>query len=255
MKYHIDTIPVWDALHTGSECPLCALRRRTERLLVERNLGGAVMSPDTRLKVNDKGFCGHHQAMLYAQPGGNRLGHGLMMLSRLQTLRPQVSQALAERKAQGSQNAARRRLFSGRDAAKPAAGGMAGFYASCLICEELASQNERQTASLLHLWKTDKAFQTAYSNSRGLCLPHTDQALAMADRMLSGESLAGFQELTSGLLESSLQRLEEELSWFTQKFDYRNAQKPWGESRDALERTANKLQGWCLGSEPMQDEA
>jgi len=56
MKYHIDTIPIWDALHTNSECPLCALRRKTERLLIARNLGAAVMSPDTRLKVNEKGF-------------------------------------------------------------------------------------------------------------------------------------------------------------------------------------------------------
>ncbi|NLE68688.1 MAG: hypothetical protein GX611_00720, partial [Clostridiales bacterium] len=57
------------------------------------------------------------------------------------------------------------------------------------------------------------------------------------------------------LLNENLKRLEEELEWFTLKFDYRNADKPWGNSRDALERTVNKLRGWTLGPEPMQDDA
>ena len=29
MRYHIDTIPVWDALKLEGECFLCALRRKT----------------------------------------------------------------------------------------------------------------------------------------------------------------------------------------------------------------------------------
>ena len=30
MRYHIDTIPVWDAMKLEGECPLCALRRKLE---------------------------------------------------------------------------------------------------------------------------------------------------------------------------------------------------------------------------------
>ena len=33
-------------------------------------------------------------------------------------------------------------------------------------------------------------------------------------------------------------------------FDYRNADKPWGDSKDALERAVTKLRGWCIGEEP-----
>ena len=56
-------------------------------------------------------------------------------------------------------------------------------------------------------------------------------------------------------LQHNLQRLEKELNWYTQKFDYRNQDAPWGDSKDALERTVNKLRGWCLGPEPMEDDA
>ena len=78
--------------------------------------------------------------------------------------------------------------------------------------------------------------------------------IAMADELLAGDTLETYIKTARTLMSDSLARLEEELSWFTQKFDYRNAQKPWGDSKDALERTVNKLRGWCLGSEPMQDE-
>lgn len=30
------------------------------------------------------------------------------------------------------------------------------------------------------------------------------------------------------------------------KFDYRNQSKPWGNSRNALERTVNRLRGRCI---------
>lgn len=256
MKYHIDTIPIWDALHTNSECPLCALRRKTERLLIARNLGAAVMSPDTRLKVNEKGFCPHHQVMLYNQPGGNRLGHGLMMLSHLQTLRPKLERALNKPGQSGHAKTGLARMFSraGNNQAEQARSPLSDLAESCLICDELRVQSQRQAASLLHLWKTDKAFRDAFARSKGLCLSHTELTIAMADELLAGNTLETYIKTARALLSESLARLEEELNWFTQKFDYRNAQKPWGDSKDALERTVNKLRGWCLGSEPMQDE-
>ena len=48
MRYHIDTIPVWDAMKLEGECPLCALRRKLELGEVERYLGASVMEPDTQ---------------------------------------------------------------------------------------------------------------------------------------------------------------------------------------------------------------
>lgn len=47
----------------------------------------------------------------------------------------------------------------------------------------------------------------------------------------------------------NLERLDEELLWFTQKFDYRNQDKPWGDSKDALPRAIQKLSGAIVENE------
>ena len=89
MRYHIDTIPVWDAMKLDGECLLCALERKTELGEAERYLGASVMEPDVRVKVNDRGFCRKHHAMLFAM--SNRLGHALMLESHTIEIREKLA--------------------------------------------------------------------------------------------------------------------------------------------------------------------
>ena len=89
MRYHIDTIPVWDAAKIDGECLLCALQRRVELQQIEYSLGASVMEPDVRIQVNKKGFCQHNQRMLFK--GDNRLGHALMLESHLTETRSTTS--------------------------------------------------------------------------------------------------------------------------------------------------------------------
>lgn len=253
MKYHIDTIPVWDAVKSGSPCPLCALRRKTERMLIERSLGASVMSPDTRKRVNQLGFCNNHQAMLFAQLGGNRLGHALMTLSYLQETRSRAAALLGS--ADQSKKTGSAGFFGRR---QPTADNRSDILSkisgSCMLCEELKEQSQRQLESLLHLWKTDAAFRAAFQDSHGLCLPDTALALSLAPDRLGGELLDSFVHTLKAGLQDHLAQLEEDLVFFTQKFDYRNADKPWGTSKDALERSVNALRGWCLGQEPLIED-
>jgi len=258
MRYHIDTIPIWDALKLDTECLLCALRRQTEQRLTERSLGASVMSPDTRILVNQTGFCCQHQAMLYDFQGGNRLGHALMMLSHLQTILPKVDKALSQNSIHASRKTALRLSHMPFKTALrhvEHANSLASLTSRCLICDELEALSNLQAENLLHLWKTDTAFRTAFSRSRGLCLPDVSRVLEKAPELLYGEDLDNLYITLKQLLKSSLDSLEKELTWYTQKFDYRNTDKPWGSSKDALERTVNKLRGWCLGSEPIHDDA
>ncbi|MHC1785951.1 MAG: DUF6062 family protein [Christensenellales bacterium] len=244
LRYHIDTVPVWDALHQDTECPLCLLRRKTEHLLADRCLGASVMAPDTRIQVNLKGFCPTHQGMLYERQ--NRLGHALMMLSRLKEIRENI-----DRLPPGA--AAPAPALFRRTGGRPddeTARALAQMTGSCLLCEERDLTMDRYARTLLHLWKTDKAFQEAFSRSRGLCIPDAELILRLAPELLSGKARQDLRGTVDRLMRESLQRLYEELEWFTLKFDYRNQDKPWGNSRDALERTITKLRGWCVGSDP-----
>ena len=254
MRYHIDTIPVWDAVKLEGECPLCALRRRNELIDVDRFLGASVMEPDTRIKVNAKGFCPRHQALLYAQQ--NRLGHALMMHSHLketmERLKPVLRDCRAAGKKSGETPAIQRMMgkSAGKEGLRDAAKRVREISESCILCDTIEENTRRYAYTLLHLYKTDSAFRKAFAASKGVCLPDMALLIEMAEECLSGQILADFINDLCAAEERSLQKMEGDLEGFTLKFDYRNADKPWGDSRDALERTVNKLQSWCVGAEP-----
>ena len=60
---------------------------------------------------------------------------------------------------------------------------------------------------------------------------------------LSGQELKQYNDMVNDVEMKNLARLEQEIEWFTLKFDHKNADKPWGNSRDALPRTVLKLRG------------
>jgi len=254
MRYHIDTIPVWDAVKLEGECPLCALRRKNELLDVERFLGASVMEPDTRIQVNDRGFCAHHQVLLYAQK--NRLGHALMMHTHLKETMGKLAPLMEEAKAAAGKSAATPVLkrwmgkTEGKAGLKNAAGAIRNLSQRCILCDTIEEHTARYAYTLLHLYKTDASFRKAFSASKGVCLPDMAMLLEMAEEELSGETLSDFIENLCAAMKRSMEKLEKDIEGFTLKFDYRNADKPWGDSKGSLERTVNKLQGWCLGEEP-----
>jgi uncharacterized coiled-coil protein SlyX len=65
----------------------------------------------------------------------------------------------------------------------------------------------------------------------------------MAPEQLNGKKLAEFLKELLTLQKQSMDRMERELQCFTQKFDYRNQEKPWGSSKDAVSRILQKLTG------------
>jgi hypothetical protein len=63
-----------------------------------------------------------------------------------------------------------------------------------------------------------------------------------AERLNAGKQAEFLKDLLPVQLQN-MDRLEQELLWFTKKFDYRNQDKPWGDSKDALPRILQKLTG------------
>lgn len=258
MRYHIDTIPVWDALKLDGECPLCALRRKLELSEVDRCLGGSVMEPDTRIRVNEKGYCQRHHALIFAQQ--NKLGHALMTHTHLKETEARA-QKILEAAVQGAQAGAGAPLMKralkkdgSREALREAADALDKLTSTCVLCENIADNMNRYAYTFLHLYGNDTAFRRTLEESKGLCLKDAALLLRMASEALDAKKQAEFAQTVQKLMNDNLSRVEGELEWFTLKFDYRNADKPWNNSRDALERAVTKLRGWCLGAEPNPKE-
>ena len=45
------------------------------------------------------------------------------------------------------------------------------------------------------------------------------------------------------LMEKNMERLAEDVAWMVEKFDYKNADADWNNTRDAIQRGMQKLKG------------
>jgi hypothetical protein len=82
-----------------------------------------------------------------------------------------------------------------------------------------------------------------------VCQIHLPPLLRAAASRLAGEKRREFLTTLVGLQRANMARVEKDLEWFTLKFDYRNAAKPWGDSKDAIPRAMRKLRGPVEGTE------
>ncbi len=227
LHYHIDTIPVWDAFKAGGECPLCSLQEKNEQDYLDSFLGASVMEPATRVEVNEKGFCARHLSQMFGMK--NRLGLSLMLHTHLKETLAKMEPPEGKKKS----------LFRGR--AEPE-----GDEETCVLCERLNATMDRYVFTVLHLFRTDAEFRRTFEQSLGFCLPHYRRLVRMARQEMSEKDQGIFLPALYTLEKANLERIEKEIEWFTLKFDYRNADKPWGNSKDAAERTVNKLRGKCV---------
>ena len=244
MKYTLDTIPVLDAYKTGCECPLCQLRIACEDSYVDSMLGAAYMEPDCRVRTNDVGFCTRHFQLMYDRR--NRLGLALMTHTHMQEVISSVEAILkADTPARGGLLASLRGSRDEGGTPQKIRARMSG----CVICEQMEGAVNRYAYTIAQLYGTNSEFKAMFDASKGFCLPHLALVLEMAEKTLSGEALRAFKAAVSAVELPNLKRIEGELEWFTLKFDYRNTDKPWGNSRDAVERAINKLMGACVGED------
>ncbi|MGI6525825.1 MAG: DUF6062 family protein [Caldicoprobacterales bacterium] len=250
MKYHLDTIPVWDAYHEDSECPFCILEYNTEQSYVSSFLGASVMEPATRIQVNEKGFCARHNTLLYHAQ--NRLGlallthtHALETIHRINEKNEKLYKSIRSpektpqpliKKISGRQAALQHSLDHLIECIRE-------HLNNCVICDRIQYSLNRYAYTVIHLWENDNDFQEVFRKSKGFCFSHFPLVLNMSAQQLSRKKLTEFLKEALSLQQENLNRLEKELYWFTQKFDYQNQEKPWGNSRDALPRMLQKLTG------------
>ena len=243
MKQHIDTAPVWESYRQDCECPLCLLQAKVEASNVDYFLGESVMEPSQRVEVNKKGFCAAHFKMMY--DAGNRLGLALMthtyMKETVKSLRENAERARTAAAAEAGKPIFKRLGGSKGVGLAEAAAEIKGITDTCLMCERIRENVERYMYTVLYMYKHESEFPALFAQSKGMCLEHYAQALEMAPKHLSGDVLKRFVDTLTDVEMKNLDRLSGELEWFTNKFDYRNQDKPWGNSRDAVKRCVNKL--------------
>ena len=186
----------------------------------------------------------------------NRLGHALMLEShtieireKLAKIAGKLSQSAAQLKDAGIGD-----KLSGKTKAATAeilkqAEAVNGMACTCLMCDTIDENMNRYYHTFFHLYQHDTEFRSRFEQSKGLCLPHLGKLLEAATEELGAKELGRFVETVTQLEKQNMDRIQEDISWFIKKFDYRYEKESWKNSRDAVERTVNKMRGWCVGKE------
>lgn len=240
MQYHLDTIPLWEVMQGHCQCPFCALQSQSERQEVQCALGEKVMEPASRIRFNELGICAKHHCQLLEQ--NNRLGHALLTDSHCRELLPKLDH-LSSLAQKGRKGISPPWSGSGSSPMDTLLKQLEQCTVSCVICDSVNTHMDRYFHTFLHLWKTDVHFKTLWEASQGACMPHTIELLRKAKKSLHGSRQQELASSALALLKASMTREEEELAFFTQQFDYRNHGRPWGDSKNALERTVKRLRG------------
>jgi hypothetical protein len=244
MKYQLETIPIWEAYEAKTECPICFLASKLTKNYTDFFLGGSVMEPDIRESVNAFGFCREHFGLLFE--AGNKQSAALMAHTRLLTLGKMLSGKM--KKLLGSEVKTKAKTFMPKE--KDESRALADFAdlaerssGTCVFCSKLDTTLTRYVFTIVYLWKKNPDFRKELGASKGFCIPHMAPVIRMADSVLSRTHRNQFISGLFTLEESNLNRVEEEILWYTQKFDQQNKDKPWKNSADALPRTVQKLVG------------
>lgn len=245
MKEYIETAPVIEAFEAGDECPFCYLHRMAEQRAINYVAGpcASYMEPEVRAITDNAGFCREHLKKLYDY--GNSLGNALMLQTRLIQLSRELEQL--EKPLPG-----KRKLFSAPEKSK-----LADFLQqkneSCYLCSRVQSSMDRYFATFFALLK-DPEFRSRVENCKGFCFAHLQQLLSFAPEKLPNAHHDWFYQTIPAIFKENIARVQADLDWFIAKYDYRNAGADWKNSRDAVSRTMQKLQGLYPADPPYKKD-
>ena len=250
MKERIDTIPVHEAMEAGDECPFCYLERQTEQRIIKYVLGpgASYMEPDVRAATDKEGFCGQHFKKMY--DFGNSLGNALIMQTYMVSLFEQMEKEMDRFQIPGKRPMFGKKFADEESQLEAWAEKKLG---SCYICRRLDENMARYYATFFTLTK-DKEFRKQVENTKGFCMRHFLQLMHCANEELPNDQREWFYPTLFRLMKENVARVKGDLDWFIAKFDYRNAGADWKNSKDAVSRSMQKLQGGHVADPVFRNE-
>ena len=250
MKEQIHTIPVNEAFEAVDECPFCNMERAVEQSAIRYVLGPAAsyMEPDVRGATDKAGFCREHMKKMYDY--GNTLGNALILQTYYARLLDEFHLAAATFEMPPKQPILGKK--------KPMTGDrywqrLQERVESCYICDKIEYNMSRYYHTFFVLLKEEE-FRKKVEGTKGFCLRHFARLLQEAEEKLPNAQREWFYETILPLMEENLIRVKDDLDWLVAKFDYRNAGADWKNSKDALQRTMQKLEGIYPADPPYQSK-
>ena len=248
MKEKLYTIELNDALNSEDECLFCWLERKLEQENLEFVLGSSYMESDIREQTSAKGFCRYHTKMMFDY--GNTLGNAWILKSRMEFLRKEFKKQMEQygpAKSSGGMLGWLKKpaAKSGRDTGSMAVSQAEYWLRSeeqhCYICDRMKVIYERMLDTFVYMLRNDPAFCEKLLNSKGFCLHHFADVLRVCEEKLKPQEKENWIPKLGELMNRNLDRIQGDVDWLIEKFDYRNQDADWKQSKDAVQRTMQKI--------------
>ena len=222
----IYTIPVNEAFEASAAdstcgCPMCAIYRKLEENELELILGASMMEPDVRIKTNEEGFCRLHYDQMFVRK--NRLGMALTLESHLKELQGDLKESIL-----------------GQAGSKPAKR-IQALEEHCYVCRRINYHFEHMLETVVVLWDDDEDFPAKLDAQPYFCLPHYRRLIEYGQKRLGKKKLSVFVDACGKVVNTYMETLTDDVSWFCKKFDYRYDAEPWYNSKDSVERAIKFL--------------
>lgn len=227
MAEQLYTIPVNDAFNSDCECVLCSMYDELEKNAIEYTMGPSYMEDDNRAMTDKLGFCKHHVRILYGEK--NRLGLALM-------LKTHTDKTIKDLKALSANKPVTQGGLFKKQVISSVGDYVRTLENSCFICERIEKTFDRYIDTILHLWKKDPSFKDKLINSKGFCTYHYGILYDAGATKLSKEQYSDFLDVLNKVYFENMERVNGDIGWFIDKFDYRFKDEPWKNSKDALPR-------------------
>lgn len=244
MKEQLYTIPLNDAVNANDECPFCHIERSVEQELLDFILGSgsSYMESDVRDATDRAGFCRYHFHKMFDY--GNTLGNAWILKTHFIRMNQEMKKQFDAFSPSRSPLFGKAKKNSG--SGNPVSMWVKEKEQSCYICSHYKEIYERYLDTFFVMYKKDETFREKVMNGKGFCLPHFGDLCEAADSRLNDKEKAVFYPAVFRLMEDNMTRLSEDVSWLVEKFDYRNKDAGWKNSRDAIQRGMQKLKGGYL---------
>lgn len=243
MEEKLFTIPLTEAFNADDECPLCFVERAIENDLLDFVLGSAssYMESDIRSLTDRDGFCRNHLKKMFDY--GNTLGNGWILKTHYQQINYELKEQIKKFAPAKSSFMDRFKKSDDSDNENSIGKWAKMRDKSCYICKRFDDTYQRYLDTFFYMYKKDSSMSATIEKSKGFCLHHFGELCTLADRKLSAKEKDDFYPVMFGVMKKSMARVEEDISWLVEKFDYKNQDADWKNSKDAIQRGMQKLRG------------
>lgn len=243
MKEQLHTIPISDAIANAGECPFCYMESKTEEHMMDFVLGhgASYMESDIRDMTDREGFCRAHFKKMFDY--GNSLGNAWILKTLYMRHLEEMDKEFKNFKPDSVGKSSR--LFG---KSKPSGNNSIIEWinkreSTCFICTSVQNTFQAYMKTFFKMYRSDEEFRKQIASSKGFCIDHFKVLCEGADSMLSDKERADFYDVMLPLMRENINRVYEDVAWFVEKYDYKNRDADWKNSKDAIQRGMQKLRG------------